>query len=144
MAERENYEISWLRDANLWMARFILDHAPVTCETDAWDEAIERAREAIKGGLAQQKIPNLSCDPTILSVINLVSRLTIENTSDSTLPMHIEKRGPGAWVISSGATVLNRNNAWEFEPLPSSRTAAFIERTRFSLEEALQRAELCK
>ena len=144
MTERETKEIAWLRDANLWMARFILDHAPATCETDDWDEAIERARDTIKEGLEQQKTPNLNCDPAMLSLINLVTRFTIENPSDSTLPLHIEKRGPGTWVICSGATVLNRNNAWEFEPLPSNRTTAFIERTRFSLEEALQRAELCK
>lgn len=55
------------------------------------------------------------------------------------LPVVIELRSQGKWavVMSSRDSVLNRDGTWEYEPLPSNRTAEFLARTRFSLEEAL-------
>jgi len=53
----------------------------------------------------------------------------------------IQKRGTNQWVILYGCSILNANGGWEFEPLPSNRDEEFIARTRFTLDEALGRAE---
>ncbi len=50
--------------------------------------------------------------------------------------LRIEWRGETGWTVSYNGTVLNRFGQMEYEPLPSSRTDEFIERTRYSLEEA--------
>lgn len=50
--------------------------------------------------------------------------------------LRIEWRGAGAWVVTDGGLVLNSSNDWEYEPQPSSRTVEFLQRTRFSFEEA--------
>lgn len=51
------------------------------------------------------------------------------------------KENGGRWAIVLTGTVYNRQNKFEFESLPSERTDAFKERTRWSLEEALSIAE---
>lgn len=54
-------------------------------------------------------------------------------------------RGPDRWAICDGTSVLNDNGDWEHEPLPSSRSDDFLERTRFPFEEAMILAEeLCQ
>ena len=76
---------------------------------------------------------------TVNPVVNL---LTLEPVSYAVMdhsngvPMdvniRIESRGQDAWVVKNFESVLNKNGAWEIEPLrPSSRTSDFIERTRF-------------
>ena len=52
----------------------------------------------------------------------------------------IEKRGENSWAISDRFDVLDRNGNWRYEPLPSSRTEEFIAETRFTLEDAFERA----
>lgn len=43
------------------------------------------------------------------------------------------------WAVKDGSNVLNKSGEWEYEPIPSSRTDTFIDRTRFdSPLEALQ------
>lgn len=55
----------------------------------------------------------------------------------------VEKRGDDQWCVAiAGGSVLNGQNEEEYEPNPSSRTDAFIARTRFSLPEAMWRAKL--
>ncbi len=50
-------------------------------------------------------------------------------------------RPPGdTWAVRKGGWCLNDNYEWEFEPIPSSRDEAFYARTRWPLEEALERA----
>lgn len=45
------------------------------------------------------------------------------------------------WAIRRmGKQCLNHNGRWEWEPQPSSRTKAFLERTRYDKDEALRRA----
>jgi hypothetical protein len=42
------------------------------------------------------------------------------------------------WKITDGSGCLNKNGKWEYEPLPSGRTDAFLARCRYStIEEAL-------
>lgn len=43
----------------------------------------------------------------------------------------VEYRGKDKWAITNSDLVLNKHNEWEYEPLPSSRTDEFIQRTRF-------------
>ncbi len=48
------------------------------------------------------------------------------------------------WAImsQSGRCCYARNGEWVWEPLPPSRTDAFYEATRYTLVEALERAEM--
>lgn len=48
------------------------------------------------------------------------------------------------WAImsQSGRCCYARNGEWVWEPQPSSRTDAFYEATRYTLVEALERAEM--
>lgn len=42
------------------------------------------------------------------------------------------------WTILQGGACFNKQGKWEYEPMPSSRTDEFIERTRWnSAQEAL-------
>lgn len=49
-------------------------------------------------------------------------------------------RGPEQWVIAGAGCCLNTDDEWEVEPQPSSRTDEFKARTRYSLQEAMERA----
>lgn len=57
---------------------------------------------------------------------------------DKEREIRVERRGPDAWVVREGASVVNRDGGHEHEPMPSSRDEAFIARTRFPLTEALK------
>jgi hypothetical protein len=60
----------------------------------------------------------------------------------TTLELRSDRGGKKKWAIVDNG-VLNKKGDWEYEPLPSSRDDAFLERTRFdSIEEALQVAKL--
>lgn len=46
------------------------------------------------------------------------------------------------WAIKRGESrALNSDGEWEFEPLPSSRSDEYLARTRFTLADALRRAQ---
>jgi hypothetical protein len=49
--------------------------------------------------------------------------------------------GEDTWAVRTRSWCLNRDGEWEHEPIPSSRTAEFFARCRFSLGEALALAE---
>lgn len=54
--------------------------------------------------------------------------------------LRAEWRGGDQWAVTNGArSVLNREDEFEWEPLPSSRTEDFVEQHRFDLSEALHR-----
>lgn len=55
-------------------------------------------------------------------------------------PVFVCARGNDRWAVMWRAWVLNRDGKWEYEPSPSSRDDAFIARTRWTLNEALDRA----
>lgn len=57
---------------------------------------------------------------------------------DKERELRVERRGPEAWAVREGASVINRDGECEHEPMPSSRDEAFIARTRFGLAEALR------
>lgn len=52
--------------------------------------------------------------------------------------INIESRDPDGdvWAIVNDGMCLNKNFEWEYEPTPSSRSDEFIERTRYTLDEA--------
>ena len=46
------------------------------------------------------------------------------------------------WAVRSQGNVLNKHQQWEYEPLPSSRSEAFLQRTRFAtIGEAVEAIE---
>lgn len=54
--------------------------------------------------------------------------------------VYVSWRGETGWAVTDGAMVLNRSGEWEFES-SARRTDKFLERTRFTLEDAFQRAK---
>lgn len=52
----------------------------------------------------------------------------------------IESRGDGMWVITDGANCLSKEGSWLYEPLPSRRDKLFLDRTRYSLDDAVAQA----
>lgn len=56
----------------------------------------------------------------------------------------VEWRGGGTWTISRGPNwSMNQvwndmGKCWEYEPLPSNREPEFLERTRYSLVDAMK------
>lgn len=61
-------------------------------------------------------------------------------------PQHGPERKITAWAVSQGYRfVWTKRKRWEVEPMPSSRTDAFLKRARFkTLEEAAQAAQFAK
>lgn len=58
---------------------------------------------------------------------------------DVSLERRIQGDGTELWAILEHGAALSKDGYWVYEPQPSSRTAAYFERTRFaSAEEALQ------
>lgn len=55
--------------------------------------------------------------------------------------IYVEYRSQGNWIIARLGEILNKNLEWEYEPRPSDMTSEFVERTRWTLEEALGVAE---
>lgn len=78
-------------------------------------------------------------------------KLTISQYTVSELPewvqidghnVTIEKRDDNnCWAIVSGSSVLAKDGAWEYEPRPSSRTDEFKQRTRYTINEAMDTLE---
>jgi hypothetical protein len=59
---------------------------------------------------------------------------------DSHPRVEITMRGKDAWAVVDGCYVLNKLGEWEHEPLPSSRDAEFIGRTRWATAELAYKA----
>ncbi len=49
--------------------------------------------------------------------------------------MRVERRAAGVWAITRDGLTLNRNGQYEYEPQPSSRSAAYLARCRFTWAE---------
>lgn len=96
-------------------------------QVDAFREAFELLK-ATRAELSQEMADD---------VIDLVSKASAF-TIDRDLDLRIERRGADVWAVCMGAGVVNRDLSRELEPTPSSRDEAFIERTRFSLKDALR------
>jgi hypothetical protein len=55
--------------------------------------------------------------------------------------MYVQERGRGTWCVFNLGDVLNADSEWEYEPTPSNRDEAFLERTRFDRDTALRLAK---
>lgn len=86
-----------------------------------------REPEPIAAGLGDSAIPP--------ELINLATRYQLPGGAT------IEDRGYGKWCIKDGGSVLARDDTWVWEPQPSSRTDEFIAASRFTLQEAFDRAK---
>lgn len=53
-----------------------------------------------------------------------------------------QMEGPDKWAVQAGSNVLNKQGGWEWEPQPSSRDDAYLERCRFDSAEAALEAFL--
>lgn len=72
----------------------------------------------------------------LLTLIDHVSALEVAPpTPDQPLPIRVERvqqlDGPPLWAVRQGSFALATDGRWEKEPLPSSRSAAFLQRCRF-------------
>jgi hypothetical protein len=52
----------------------------------------------------------------------------------------VAERDTGRWAVKGMFGVLNTDGEWEYEPSPSNREDDFLDRCRFTEEEALRRA----
>lgn len=73
-------------------------------------------------------------------VAKLAERLSAVTHFQFSEHVSIVWRMGNLWSVYEGGMVLNVDGNWEYDPLPSSRTDEFKARTRFSLEEAFERA----
>ena len=56
---------------------------------------------------------------------------------EATIDRARQRDGSSLWAVRRGASVLNRNAEWEYEPSPSNRDDRFIANCRFAtIEEA--------
>ena len=89
-------------------------------------------------------------DPANAEFLKSVTKLSVsavstdaqENSPEAYLwAVTVEARGHGNWSVSNGGYVYDKNGKDDYEPMPSSRTDAFLNRFRFSLPEAIRIAE---
>lgn len=71
-----------------------------------------------------------------------VSRLPDDTSDYSTWSVQVEASGNGRWAVRNGGRCLNKDGEWEYEPLPSSRSAEWLDTVRWDdLTEAIQSAQ---
>lgn len=70
-----------------------------------------------------------------------VTRYTINATDEPEFEVHVEYAGYDRWAIRHGGRCLSKDGRWDWEPLPSSRTDAWLQSHRFTEGEALRIAE---
>lgn len=58
-----------------------------------------------------------------------------------TLRVELRDHDHDRWSVVGSVGALSRGGAWDYEPLPSSRTERWLKSHRFTLGEALRRAE---
>jgi hypothetical protein len=51
--------------------------------------------------------------------------------------IRVQRRSRETWTVLHGGFALNRHGGWDWEPIPSSRTARWLHQHRFSETEAL-------
>lgn len=97
---------------------------------------------------------NTSTETTIADATNAITmplaRVTAYALGDTASPMGmgpetleaaVQRDGSVLWAIRRmGGSCLNKKGEWEYEPMPSSRTAAFFKRCRWPTAEAAYQA----
>lgn len=78
-----------------------------------------------------------------MAVEYVVSAVPIDEMDSDMFAIRVQWRGDGdRWSVNLRSSVLTRGGEWVYEPIPSSRTKAFLKRTRFDLQTALKLARL--
>lgn len=54
--------------------------------------------------------------------------------------IRVEWRGDDKWAVVEAQMCLTQSGTWEYEPMPSNRSDAFLKRCRFALDDALRAA----
>lgn len=66
-----------------------------------------------------------------LTLVPVRYRIGSRGTELTHIEIREQRDGKDKWAVVRMGMVLNRAGEWEYEPLPSSRSDAFIRRTRF-------------
>lgn len=84
----------------------------------------------------------------LTALLDSIVELTVQpdtrglGTDEITVQRRRQIDGPDLWAVCLRGYVLNKKGKWEYEPIPSSRTDAFLKRCRFNgLLEAVRAAE---
>lgn len=98
---------------------------------DAMDERLAAAHSETSSDIDLLALARSFC---------VASMYTDEERTRSRDEVMIEWRGGDTYCVRAVGNVLDRDGDWVYEPMPSSRTDEFIQATRFTLAEALERA----
>jgi hypothetical protein len=77
----------------------------------------------------------------VIRLQKMLSKATRFTFSGGRLPITVEMRGDNRWAVCDSGFCLNRDGEFEAEPLNSSRSREFLERTRYTFDEAWELAE---
>jgi len=106
---------------------------------------LKRLRELIEGadfigtGGAEEGLYDFNLALELLD--ELEERIVRLEYADLWVEARRGRDGVKRWVVSNGASVMDRDRHLIYEPMPSSRTDEFIAATRFTLEEAIDMAK---
>lgn len=77
---------------------------------------------------------NCTCAP-----LAVITEVTVATDNEDTYAVEVTWRGHNKYAVKRRSQVWN-GTEWEYEPQPSSRDDAFIARTRFGYEQAMNLA----
>ncbi len=102
-------------------------------------QAVEHQRLSLTPGSKAYKA--LTEAAAALRRLDMARSFTVPDTGIKIEARHCEDRRT-RWAVVRNEYCLTKSGAWEYEPLPSSRTADFIAATRFdTIDEAFAAAE---
>ncbi len=107
----------------------------------------ERGKRVADSNEAQREIDDLTAQVEALASERGKLRRQLSAASEFSLGERItiqrrrQRDGTKKWSVNDSGCVLNSDGKWECEPSPSNRTDDFIATTRFTLEEAWEKAE---
>lgn len=58
--------------------------------------------------------------------------LSLKNNMNEHFTLSLEQRGKGLWALCIGSECMDKNGKFDYEPLPSGRTASWLDQHRFS------------
>jgi hypothetical protein len=68
-------------------------------------------------------------------LLGMAVKFLVQRAQVAAAHVYVEAReqrdGSNVWAVTSFGDVLNKQGEWEYEPMPSSRTDAFLRRTRW-------------
>lgn len=70
-------------------------------------------------------------EPTVTVSAYTVSRIPDDNPNAGLFDIRVEATGRGRWAVRSLGSCLSRKGEWDHEPIPSSRTDAWLRNHRW-------------